>query len=165
MLSPVTLTSSQGRSQNRERLARFEALLADYLAQLEALQRNYRTAVLAIDVPASQRDGFFKEFEGAFAAAVAQTQELNADFERVEHEIAKTILGITDLMEREEDAVTVGSDGKTLLFERDAAAREYNDLLKALEKTSSEEDIVMAKSSEAFRKSTDSLNSAVGDLH
>jgi hypothetical protein len=160
MLTPETLTSSQGRMRNHEQLMRFEALLADYLARLDMLQRDYRSDVLAIDIPKPQRESFLEEFEGAFRASAAETKELNAEFERVELEIAGTILAVTDLMEREGDAVTVGSDGKTLLFERDAAADEYNALLKALEKTTEEEAIVMAKSSEAFQKRTASLNAA-----
>jgi len=164
MLAPETLTSSQGRRQNRESLMRFESLLAGYLARSEALQRDYKADVLAIDIPAPQREDFVKEFERTFAASVAETQELNMEFERVEREIADTILNITDLMEREGSAVFIGSDGTTLLFERDAASDEYNTLLKALQKATVEEGVVMAKSSEAFRKSTDSLNSAATGL-
>ncbi len=164
MLTPKTLTSSQGRRQNREKLMRFESLLANYLAQLDALHHDYRANVLAIDIPAPQREDFVKEFEATFAASVAETQKLNMGFKRVELEIAKTILDITDLIEREESAVSVGSDGTTLLFERDAASDEYNTLLKALQKATVEEGTVIAKSSEAFRKRADSLNSATTGL-
>ena len=160
MLTPATLTSSEGRRQNRERLKKFESLLAGYLDRLEALQRDYRADVLAIDIPEPQRGVFLKDFEGAYSTSVAETKELNAEFERVELEIAKTILSVTDLMEAEGDAVTVGSDGKTLLFQRDVAAQQCNQLLTSLEKTTAEEGVVMDKSKDALRKRTASLSSA-----
>jgi hypothetical protein len=130
------------------------------LHELEALQHDYRTDVLGIDIPAPQRDAFVTDFERAFAASAAQTKELNADFERVELAIAAAILGITELIEREGEAVAVGSDGKTLLFERPAAAGEYNSLLQALQKVTAEEEIVMTRSSEAFRQRADTLGAA-----
>jgi hypothetical protein len=162
MLTPSTLTSQDGREENREKLARFETLLSGYLAQLEALQRDYRANVLAIEIPASQRERFVREFERAFAASTAETRELNAQFERVELDIAKTILDITDLMEHEEDAVTVGSDGKTLLFESDAAADEYNALLQALAKITDQEGVVMSKTAEAVRRRESLASTATG---
>jgi hypothetical protein len=158
MLTPDTLTSARGRNLNRDRLRKFEALLADYLIQLDAVQRDYKGDVLAIDIPPEQRDDFIKDFERSFDASVAETKELNAAFERVELEISNTILKITDLMEQEEDAVTV--DGRRLLFQHDEAAEEYNALLKALEKTTAEEGVIMDKSSEAFRKRADSIETA-----
>jgi hypothetical protein len=164
MLTPSTLTSAEGRKQNREKLARFEALLAGYLSQLETLQRDYRSNVLAIDIPDPQREGFVREFERAFAASVAETRALNADFQRVELAISKTILGITDLMEREDDAVTVGPDGRTLLFERDQAADQYNELLQALAKITEEEGVVMSKTGEAYRRRTESLDTVATGL-
>jgi len=160
MLTPATLTSPEDRKRNRERLEKFKGLLAGYLDRLEALQRDYRADVLAIDIPEPQRNAFLEEFEGAYRASVAETRKLNTEFERVELEIAKTILSITDLMEGEGEAVTVGSDGKTLLFQRDAAAQEYNQLLKSLEKTTAEEGVVIDKSRDALRKRTASLSSA-----
>ena len=158
MLTPDTLTSPRGRNLNRDRLRKFEALLADYLVQLDALQRDYKADVLAIDIPPEQRDDFIKDFERSFDASVAETKELNAAFERVELEISNTILKITDLMEQEGDAIT--ADGRRLLFQHDEAAEEYNALLKALEKTTAEESVIMDKSSEAFRKRADSFETA-----
>jgi hypothetical protein len=158
MLTPETLTSARGRKQNRERLRKFEALLAGYLTQLDALQRDYKADVLGIDIPSEQRDDFLNDFERSFDASVAETKELNAAFERVELEISDTILRITDLMEQEEDAVSV--EGRRLLFQHDAAADQYNGLLKALENIYAEEGVIMDKSSDAFRKRTDSLETA-----
>ena len=158
MLTPETLTSVRGRKQNRERLGKFEALLANYLTQLDALQRGYKADVLKIDIPSGQRDDFVNDFERSFDASVAETKELNAAFERVELEISDTILRITDLMEQEEDAVSV--DGRRLLFQHDAAADQYNAHLKALENIYAEESVIMDKSSDAFRKRTDSLETA-----
>lgn len=163
MLTPESLMSFEGRRRNRERLETFETLLAGYLTRVESLQRDYRADVLAIHIPESEREDFLREFERAYTASVAETKSLNADFERVELEIARTILAVTDLMEREENAVAIGSDGKTLLFESDATAREYNALLKALETATAEEAAVMATSSEAFSKRTES-RSASADL-
>ena len=160
MLTPETLMSFEGRRQNRERLKTFEMLLTDYLTKVEALQRAYKEEILAIEIPESEREDFLREFERAYANSVSETKKLNAEFERVELEIAKTMLAITDLIEREGDAVTVGSDRKALLFERDAAAQEYNALLKGLTKSTDEERVVMAKSSEALRKRSDKLSSA-----
>jgi hypothetical protein len=162
MLTPDTLTSPQGRKQNREKLRKFEALLAGYLTQLDALQRDYKADVLKIDIPPEQRNDFIEDFEHSFDASVAETKELNAEFERVELEISDTILRITDLMEQEEDAVSV--DGRRLLFQHDAAADDYNTLLKALENVYAEEGVIMDKSSETFRKRTDSLETAAAAL-
>jgi hypothetical protein len=160
MLTPETLTSAVGRARNRQSLAMFKARLADYMARLEALQRDYRADVLAIDIP--RRERFINEFEPAFAAAAAETQALNAEFERVELDIAATIGAITDLIEDEEN-VTIGTDGKTLLFDRDAAADEYNALLKALESITAQEAAVLAKSRAASRRREQSFRSAAVD--
>jgi hypothetical protein len=89
----------------------------DKTADACAGERGYREKVLAIDFPASEREGFVRGFERSFATNVAEGKALSAEFIRVERDISKTILTITNLVEMERKRVKLGTDGQTLLFE------------------------------------------------